>query len=321
MTSELGRLVRVPLRQAWPREDSMFTPWLAQADNLCLLGHAIDIDLEFEGVEQAVGPFRADILCRTRGSDRLVLIENQLERTDHGHLGQLITYAAGLQTATIVWIAATFTAEHRAAFDWLNAATSEDFCFFGVEVELWRIDESRCAPRFEVVCRPNSWSRAISQAVHAAQRGELSELGARRLAYWSGFRRFLDERGGTLRLDRDHAAGNISFPVSGSSFVIVAYRSKDGPGVFVRVREADAADYAFRLSPFRHEFSELAGARFMDFEEDEVGRSWLGANLDNPDDANHHSEQYGWLAETIERFQHAMRRASERLRESGAAAA
>lgn len=98
----LGRLQQVDLRTAWISEAGGFTPWLAQEENLCLLGKTIGIDLELEAQERNVGPFRADILCKDTTSNNWVLIENQLDRTDHTHLGQLLTYAAGLDADTIV---------------------------------------------------------------------------------------------------------------------------------------------------------------------------------------------------------------------------
>ena len=118
--AKLGRLQRVELRECWEREDTDFTPWLASEENIALLGEAIGIELEVQQEEASVGPFRADILCKNTASSELVIIENQLERTDHGHLGQTLTYAAGLDAVTIIWIAARFTEEHRAALDWLN---------------------------------------------------------------------------------------------------------------------------------------------------------------------------------------------------------
>ena len=105
----LGRLLKIDLRDYWKSETGDFTPWLAQDENLRLLGAAIEIDLELEAQEKDVGPFRADILCKDTATDSWILIENQLERTDHPHLGQLLTYAAGLEAVTIVWIAEKFT--------------------------------------------------------------------------------------------------------------------------------------------------------------------------------------------------------------------
>jgi hypothetical protein len=119
-TPALGRLEPVPLREAWQNEALDFTPWLAKPENIVFLGEAIGIPhLEVVSQETYVGPFRADIVCKDT-SDQCVLIENQLEITDHGHLGQLLTYAAGLDAVTMVWVAKSFTEEHRATLDWLN---------------------------------------------------------------------------------------------------------------------------------------------------------------------------------------------------------
>src|SRR5687767_1652716 len=119
----LGRLTRVDLRQAWVSESRDFTPWLAQAENMELLGDTVNLSLEVVSREERVEEFRADIVCRDIANDRVVLIENQLEPTDHPHLGQLLTYAAGLQAVTIIWVAYQIRAEHRAAIDWLNEIT------------------------------------------------------------------------------------------------------------------------------------------------------------------------------------------------------
>ena len=116
----LARLESVELREIWDSESGDFTPWLAQEENLALLGEAIDVDLEMEAQEKEVGPFRADILCKDAATNAWVIVENQLESTDHIHLGQLLTYAAGLKATTIVWIAKEFTDQHRAVLDWLN---------------------------------------------------------------------------------------------------------------------------------------------------------------------------------------------------------
>jgi len=180
----LGRLMPVDLHDIWDNEATAFTPWLAQEENLQLLGEALGIELQLEAQEKDVGPFRADILCKDMQTDDWVVIENQLVRTDHSHLGQLLTYAAGLQAATIVWIAARFTEEHRAALDWLNDITDERFRFFGIEMELWRIDPSPPAPRFNLVSRPNDWSKSVSAAARQMDWQNLSEVQRLQLEYW-----------------------------------------------------------------------------------------------------------------------------------------
>jgi hypothetical protein len=195
MTSEqLGRLERVALRDAWQSEAGDFTPWLAQAENIELLGEAIGLELEVEAQEKDVGPFRADILCKDTADDHWVLVENQLERTDHTHLGQLLTYAAGLNAVTIVWISARFTEEHRAALDWLNDITDDRFNFFGLEVELWRIGESVAAPKFNVISKPNDWTRSVADAAKGIKETAITETQQMQLEFWTGFREYMQNQ-------------------------------------------------------------------------------------------------------------------------------
>lgn len=163
----LGRLESVNLRDYWEKEDTEFTPWMAEPENLKLLGETLGMNLEFLKSESPVGPFRADIVCQDINSDCKVLIENQIEQTDHGHLGQLMTYAAGLEAARIIWVAKKFKEEHRAALDWLNQITDKKFQFFGLEVELWKIGNSHPAPKFNLIAKPNEWSKAVKTQTQA----------------------------------------------------------------------------------------------------------------------------------------------------------
>ncbi len=174
-TPKLARLERVDLREKWKTGAQGFTPWLAQPNNLAVLSETLNMELVTAGQEESVGPFRADILCRDTYDDSWVLIENQLERTDHTRLGQLLTYAAGLQTVTVIWVSATFTDEHCAALDWLNDITDDRFRFFGLEIELWRIGDSPAAPKFNIVSKPNEWMRSISKAARRSRFTDLTE--------------------------------------------------------------------------------------------------------------------------------------------------
>src|SRR4051812_30562512 len=196
--TSLGRLEPVDVREIWLSEASDFTPWLARKENLDILAGTVGMDLELEAQERPVGPFRADILCKDIGTDGWVLIENQLERTDHTHLGQLLTYASGLEAVTIVWISARFTEEHRSTLDWLNRITNESFRFFGLEVELWRIGDSPAAPKFNIVSKPNDWSQSVAQAARAIDDAELSETRILQRDYWTGFDKLLATLGGPV---------------------------------------------------------------------------------------------------------------------------
>ena len=157
-TPNLAKIERVSdLRATWPNEAQHFTPWLA--DNIAELGEALGMDLELQQTEAPVGGYSLDILATDLNSSRPVIIENQLEATNHGHLGQLLTYAAGFDAGVVVWVTREFRDEHRQALDWLNQRTGEDTQFFGVAVELWRIGDSLPAPHFNLVATPNGWRK------------------------------------------------------------------------------------------------------------------------------------------------------------------
>ena len=219
--TELGRLERVHLRDVWLGEATHFTPWLAKDENLEVLSETLGLSLEVEATETYVGPFRADILCKEILSDTLVLIENQLEKTDHNHLGQLLTYASGLETVTIVWIASKFTEEHRSTLDWLNRITEDQFRFFGLEVELWRIGDSQPAPKFNIVSQPNNWSQAVHKAAHALDDSELSETKLLQREYWDALHDALEKESGPISGNRTAQAQNwMNYPVGRSGFTL-----------------------------------------------------------------------------------------------------
>ena len=215
-TKEFGRLKEVDLRAAWESEATDFTPWLAKEENLHLLGESIGIELELESQEKGVGPFRADILCKDTSDGSWVLIENQLEKTNHTHLGQLITYAAGLNAVTIVWISEKFTEEHRAALDWMNEKTDEKIRLFGIEVKLFQIGNSAPAPKFEIISQPNDWTKTVQ---HAAESGrEFTDHKLLQQKFWREFRQFMEEKESFVRCQKaspqhwlNHSIGRSGF--------------------------------------------------------------------------------------------------------------
>jgi hypothetical protein len=194
--TRLSRLQRVPLREAWKNESGDFTPWLAEEENLNALVNAIGLsELQLVATEHWVGDFKLDILC-TDGEDR-VIIENQLERTNHAHLGQIIAYAAGVGAKKVIWIAESFRPEHSAALQFLNENTTEDLAFFAVEVELWRIGDSPFAPKFEVVVQPNNWLKTGRERVRAAS--GTSETKQLQLKFWTRLIEYLGAHSCPLR--------------------------------------------------------------------------------------------------------------------------
>lgn len=221
----LGKFERVSLKDAWPTEDGNFTPWLAEAKSIELLGEALNIELEVEAVEHWVGPFRADILARAvddPGDEHRVVIENQFGRTNHGHLGQILTYLAGIEnTKTVVWIAETFQEDHRAAVDWLNANTLEDFSFFAIEIELWRIDNSPPAPRFNVIASPNDWTKTSRKASGQVGEQAMAQRHHINLGFWTAFAEYLKQKKANFRIRRPKK-GNVAWFSTGRSGTVIS---------------------------------------------------------------------------------------------------
>ncbi len=184
------------LREAWPNEAQNFTPWLAE--NIAELGEALGMDLELYQTEAPVGGYSLDILATDVNNNRPVIIENQLEATDHTHLGQPLTYAAGFDAGVVVWVTREFRDEHRQALDWLNQRTGEDTQFFGVAVELWRIADSPPAPHFRLEATPNEWRK---QSL-ATTRREPSSTSERHERYRDFFQPLID------RLREEHRVTN-----------------------------------------------------------------------------------------------------------------
>ena len=155
---QFGKIQKLNPRDIWPKEAKDFTPWLA--DNIGALGEALGMELELTDMEAAVGDFSLDLLARDLGSARIVIIENQLTQTDHDHLGKLLTYASGYNASTVVWIAEVVRDEHRQALEWLNQRTDEDRQFFGVVIEVFRIDDSKPAYSFKLAVSPSEWQKS-----------------------------------------------------------------------------------------------------------------------------------------------------------------
>lgn len=147
----------------WPHEALDFTPWLSQDDNIALLADAVGLDITVDETESSVGDFNVDIFASETGTDRKIIIENQLEDTNHDHLGKLITYASGKSADVIIWVVKHAREEHKAAIEWLNNHTDEKIGFFLCEIKLYRIGTSEPAVKFEVIEKPNDWTKEVKR--------------------------------------------------------------------------------------------------------------------------------------------------------------
>ena len=300
----LGRLERVDLREQWARESEDFTPWLALPENLELLEEAIGLELELQAREQHVGPFRADLLCRDVATNALVLIENQLNQTDHTHLGQLMTYAAGLDAVTIVWVAESFSEEHRAAIDWLNRITGEKFNFFGLEIELWRIDNSPPAPKFNIVAQPNEWTRTVEESAKKARSVEFTEIKLLQQEYWTAFQDTLKSIAGpTVRPRKPQAQHWMDYSIGRSFFTVTTYCNTlhDRIGVSLNMTGPYAKSYFRALEAQKAAIERDAGAALSWQELPGKQKSYVElVNRGNdPENRLAWPTQHKWLADAV----------------------
>ena len=169
------------LRTVWPHEALDFTPWLSQDDNITLLADAIGIDITVDETESSVGDFNVDIFASETGTDRKIIIENQLEDTNHDHLGKLITYASGKSADIVIWVVKHAREEHKAAIEWLNNHTDDNVGFFLCEIKLYRIGNSEPAVKFEVIEKPNDWTKEVKKSE------SINETQQLRYDYWVAF--------------------------------------------------------------------------------------------------------------------------------------
>lgn len=189
---KLGKIKEVDIREVWKHEQYDFSKWLASEENISELGDTLNLSLTDIQTEQFVGSYRCDIICKDDVTGKSVLIENQLEQTNHDHLGKIITYASGLNASVVVWIVAEAREEHASAIEWLNKHTDDDVAFFLIEIHAYKIGDSDPAPMFKIIEQPNDFARSVKAAV---TKGELSEAQIKRQEFWTQFNEVLDSRG------------------------------------------------------------------------------------------------------------------------------
>lgn len=237
----LGKLEEIKdLREVWPHEALDFTPWLAKDENISLLADSVGLDITVDEEESSVGDFSVDIFASEIGTERKIIIENQLEDTNHDHLGKLITYASGKSADIVIWVVKRAREEHRAAIEWLNNHTDDKIGFFLCEIKLYRIGSSDPAVKFDVVEKPNDWTKEVKKASNT-----LTPTQQARLEYWTAFTNYALKNASFTKEFRKRKPGTdhwMSYSIGSSACNISVLRLQNENHVAIEFYINDSKD-------------------------------------------------------------------------------
>lgn len=308
--TDLGTLDSVDLREVWQNEAADFTPWLA--DNLDSLGDALQMEIDTEDVdtEVSVGKYSADILCRDASDNSRIVIENQFGSTNHDHLGKLLTYASGLDSdpplRSVIWISETFNDEHRSTLDWLNRISHDEIRFFGVTIELLKIEGSKPAPRFNIVVSPNDWTKTV----RASSSGEVSDLKRQYHQFWTALREHLLSSATRLKPRSPSPRSYFSFSIGKAGFELYGSLSQQKEQLHVTLGiKGENPYYHFNLLKKQKSAIEEKIGSPLNWRGKTKGRVCKVSLIKsgNPTDESDRENQIRWMAQTLNKFDTAFR--------------
>lgn len=298
----LSKLQKVDLRNVWAHEALDFTQWLAAPENLSGLSDEIGIEISLIETEASVGKFNVDIYAEESMTGRKIVIENQLEATDHDHLGKIITYASGLDAEIIIWIVKSPREEHRQAIEWLNDNTESKINFFLIQMEVWQIADSPYAPNFHVVVKPNDWSKAIKAST--TSNTEVSELKLLQREYWNSFKELASEKYPTLKLRKARPQHWYDISIGSSqahiSVTVNSQTNQIGCDLYI----SDSKELFHNLYSMKEQIEQQLG-QTLDWDElPNKKASRIKTYFDGDfTDQESWSEQQNWLLDQVIKFQ------------------
>jgi hypothetical protein len=297
---ELSRIQKVELREIWKHEATNFTRWLAKQENLALLSEEINIELTVIETEYTVGRFNVDIYAQETNTGRKVIIENQLERTDHDHLGKLITYASGVDAEIIIWIVKDGLEEHQQALEWLNENTDERINFFLIRMEIWKIGDSNPAPNFHMLTKPNNWFKTIKQSLSASN---FSETQTQQLKFWDSFKEYCQAKKIDLNLRKTYPQHwyDISFGRSDCHIGLTINSQKKEMACEIYIPNAKETFQEYKKHESEIE-AELGKLQWMELPAKKASRIKLNTKADFAQESNWR-EYFKWFAEQALKFQ------------------
>ena len=289
---ELGKLEKIELREVWRHEALDFTRWLARKENIALLSKEVGIDIEVIETEMSVGRYNVDIYARDTESNKRIVIENQLENTNHDHLGKMLVYAAGLDADIAIWVVKDVNEEHRQAVEWLNDNSFEKINIFLVKVELWQIDNSPIAPKFQVICEPNNWAKVLKQQ----SKDNISDLELKQMEYWQGFVDYAKSKDKTYISQRPSIYNWYVIRIGSSDYKIKLVHSVNSDMIRCQL-EIFNDDIYKKLEQYRNEIdSKINGLEWEYLEDRKVNRISCSNNSKDNDSS------YVWLLDMVDRF-------------------
>ena len=289
---ELGRLEKIELREIWRHEALDFTRWLAKKENIALLSKEIGIDIEVIETEMSVGRYNVDIFARDIESNKKIVIENQLENTNHDHLGKMLVYAAGLDADIAIWVVKDVNEEHKQAVEWLNDNSFEKINIFLVKVELWQIDNSPVAPKFQVICEPNNWAKVLKQQ----SKDNITDLELKQMEYWQGFVDYAKSKDKTYISQRPSMYNWYVIRIGSSDYKIKLVHSVNSDMVKCQLEIFNDEIYK-KLEQYRNEIDNKINDLEWEYLEDrKVSRIGLSNNIKDS------ASSYVWLLNMVDRF-------------------
>ncbi|MCK5466062.1 DUF4268 domain-containing protein [Candidatus Parcubacteria bacterium] len=298
---KLEKLKKVDLRKAWNHEATDFTNWLAEDENLSLLSDEIGIDIKLIQTEASVGKFSVDILAEEENTGRKIIIENQLEITDHDHLGKIITYASGYDAEIVIWIVKNVRDEHKQAVDWLNEHTDEKINFFAIKMELWQIGNSSLASKFQIISKPNDWAKAVKKS---AGKSELTETKTLQLEFWNKFKEYAQNNSSKLKLRKTYPQHWYDLSFGSSEAHISLSISSRNNFIATEIYIPDSKKLFYGLEKYKNNIEQELNTKlkWMALENKKASRIKLSKEVD-VNQIENWEEYFEWMRITAEKFQ------------------
>lgn len=295
------------LRDIWPHEALDFTPWLAKEENMALLADTVGLDITVDEEESPVGDFSVDIFATETGTDRRIIIENQLEDTNHDHLGKLITYASGKSAEIVIWIVKRAREEHKAAIEWLNNHTDDKIGFFLCEIKLYRIGASEPAVKFEIIEKPNDWTKEVKKS-----NGNLNSTQQARLEYWTAFNNYAFKNSDFAKEFKRRKPGTdhwLSFSIGSSACGMSILRLQNDGHVAVEFYISNDKDLYHALYSKKETIETDTGFQldWRELPEKKASRILVEKSV-NLTNESEWSEQFDWIIDSMIKMKRAFKK-------------